>query len=70
MTKMVNSYVIPINEQKNALIEGVGAKLKCVYWITQHKDGGKGKNRPTLKTVGRGHGEIQQAADSRQRAGI
>jgi len=24
-----------------------------VYWITQHKDGGKGKNRDTLKTAGR-----------------
>jgi hypothetical protein len=33
-----------------------GAKLKCVYWITQHKDGSKRKNRVTLKTVGMGHG--------------
>ena len=31
-----------------------GAKRKCVYWITQHKDGGKGKNRSTLTRIGRG----------------
>jgi hypothetical protein len=31
----------------------VGAKLKYVYWITQHKDWDKGKNRGTLKTAGR-----------------
>jgi hypothetical protein len=47
-----------------------GAKLKCVYWITQHKDWGKRKNRPTVKRVGMGHGEMQQAANSGQRAGI
>jgi hypothetical protein len=38
------------------LIEVDGAKLKCVYWITQHKDRGKGKNWDILKTVGRGVG--------------
>jgi hypothetical protein len=31
---------------------------------------GQGKKQATLKTVGMGHGEIQRAADSRQRAGI
>jgi hypothetical protein len=36
-------------------IEIDGAKLKCVYWITQHKEGGKRKNRATLKTVGMEH---------------
>jgi len=36
--------------------EVVRAKLKCVYWITQHKDWGKGKNRDTLKTAGRRQG--------------
>ncbi|MEE8316200.1 MAG: hypothetical protein V3R70_06580, partial [Syntrophobacteria bacterium] len=41
------------------IIEVDGAKLKCVYWITQHKDGGKGKNRPTLKTAGMGQGAIR-----------
>jgi hypothetical protein len=58
--------------------EVVGAKLKCVYWITQHKDGGKGKNRPTLKTVGMGHGGLRisdcahppRLSGSRWRAGI
>ena len=42
-------------ETERALIEVDGVKLKCVYWITQHKDGGKGKNRDTLKTIGKGH---------------
>ena len=41
----------------NSKIED-GAKLKCVYWITQHKDWGKGKNRPTVKSVGMEHGEM------------
>jgi hypothetical protein len=31
---------------------------------------GQGKKQATLKMAGMGHGEIQQAADSRQRAGI
>ena len=48
-----------LNEQsvrRCEFIEVDGAKLKCVYWITQHKDGGKGKNRPISRTVGMKHG--------------
>jgi hypothetical protein len=40
-----------------------------VYWITQHKYWGKGKNRPILKTVGRGHGERSEVGRD-ERSGI
>jgi hypothetical protein len=57
MTKRVNLYVILINEQKNALIEGVGAKLKCVYWITQQKHWSKKKNRVRWEQLAAGSGQ-------------
>ena len=40
-----------------------------MYWITQHKDWGKGKNRPTLKTTGMGHGERSEVGRD-ERSGI
>ena len=45
-----------LNEQsvrRCEFLEVDGVTLKCVYWITQLKDGSKGKNRPTVQTVGR-----------------
>jgi hypothetical protein len=57
MTKRVNLYVILINEQERAVIEGVGAKLKCVYWITQQKDWSKKKNRIRWEQLAAGSGQ-------------
>jgi hypothetical protein len=57
MTKRVNVYVILINEQERALIEGVGAKLKCVYWIAQQKDWSKKKNRIRWEQLAAGSGQ-------------
>ncbi len=62
----VSSHVAPgmatqtkkqLNEQsvrrwRINLIEVDGVKLKCVYWITQHKDGSKGKKWDIWKTAG------------------
>jgi hypothetical protein len=49
--------LILICEQERAVIEGVGAKLKCVYWIAQQKNWSKKKNRVRWEQLAAGSGQ-------------